>query len=77
MYGHHVHQAVIENKEPVSGISVHYVNKEYDRGDIIFQVTCPVMPGDTPDSLAERVHELEYRHFPEVIEKVILTSTHS
>lgn len=77
MYGHHVHQAVIDNKETVSGISVHYVNKEYDRGDIIFQATCPVLPGDTPDTLAERVHELEYKHFPEVIEKVLLTAAHS
>ena len=67
MYGHHVHEAVIAAGEQESGITIHYVNARYDEGDVIFQARCPVLPGDTPDSLAGRIHELEYRHFPEVI----------
>lgn len=72
MYGDHVHKAVIQAGEKKSGITIHYVNEQYDKGDIIFQAECPVLPNDTPDSLAARIHELEYRHFPQVIEKVIL-----
>lgn len=72
MYGHHVHEAVIANGEKQSGITIHYVNNEYDRGETIFQAKCPVEPGDTPDSLAARVHDLEYRHFPVVIEQEVL-----
>jgi phosphoribosylglycinamide formyltransferase 1 len=72
MYGHHVHQAVIDQGETVSGISIHYVNHEYDQGDLIYQATCPVEPGDTPDSLAARVHELEYAYFPKIIEREIM-----
>jgi phosphoribosylglycinamide formyltransferase 1 len=72
MFGHHVHQAVIDNRESESGISIHYVNREYDRGQIIFQATCQVEAGDTPDSLADKVHQLEYEHFPRIIEQEIL-----
>jgi phosphoribosylglycinamide formyltransferase 1 len=72
MYGQHVHQAVIDCKENVSGITIHYVNHEYDRGSTIFQATCPVEAGDTPESLAARVHELEYAYFPKIIEQEIL-----
>ena len=71
MYGHHVHEAVINAGEKFSGITIHYVNSEYDSGDIIFQATCEIAPGETPESLAEKVHELEYRHFPEVIDHLI------
>jgi len=71
MYGEHVHKAVLENNEKESGITIHYVNRFYDEGNIIFQAKCRVMPGDTPESLASRVHELEYAHFPEVIENLI------
>ncbi len=74
MYGRRVHEAIIENGEKESGITIHWVNEEYDKGDIIFQATCRVMPSDTPESLAARVHELEYKHFPEVIDKLILDS---
>lgn len=70
MYGHHVHQAVVDAKEAVSGITIHYVNENYDEGNIIFQATCPVTPDDTPDMVAEKVHALEYEHFPRVIEQV-------
>lgn len=72
MYGSRVHQAVIDNMEKESGITIHFVNEEYDAGDIIFQAKCPVAAGDTADTLAEKVHELEYRYFPEVIESVVI-----
>jgi phosphoribosylglycinamide formyltransferase 1 len=71
MYGHHVHKAVINNHEKESGITIHYVNENYDEGSIIFQAKCPIEPSDTPDSLAERIHELEHKHFPSVIEEVL------
>ena len=74
MYGHHVHEAVLAAGEQQSGITIHYVNDRYDSGDIIFQATCPVLPDDTPNTLAARVHELEYRHFPRVIEEVLIKS---
>ncbi|HVN56845.1 MAG TPA: phosphoribosylglycinamide formyltransferase [Bacteroidales bacterium] len=73
MYGEKVHEAVIRNKEPQSGITIHHVNGIYDNGDIIFQAKCQVMPDDTADSLAQRIHELEYRYFPEIIERTILS----
>lgn len=72
MYGERVHRAVIENNEKESGISIHYVNEAYDEGDIIFQARCKVHPDDTPESLAQRIHKLEYRYYPEIVEKVIL-----
>jgi phosphoribosylglycinamide formyltransferase-1 len=71
MYGHHVHKAVLRNREVESGITIHYVNHAYDEGDIIFQATCRVESNDTPDTLAERIHELEYQHFPRVIEGLL------
>ena len=72
MYGDYVHRAVIDNKDTVSGISIHVVNNEYDKGSILFQATCPVTPDDTPETLATKVHQLEYEHFPRVIEETIL-----
>ncbi|MBN2814004.1 MAG: phosphoribosylglycinamide formyltransferase [Bacteroidales bacterium] len=77
MYGHHVHEAVIANGEKQSGITIHYVNNEYDRGETIFQATCPVEPDDTADTLAERVHDLEYRHFPAIIEQEVMKGIHN
>ena len=70
MYGDNVHKAVIANKELKSGITIHYVNENYDEGDIIFQAECPVRSTDTSNSLAERIHKLEHKHYPEVIEKL-------
>ena len=70
--GHHVHEAVIAAGEKESGITIHYVNDHYDQGAIIFQAKCPVLPTDTPDDLAARVHELEYRYFPQIIAETIL-----
>ena len=72
MYGERVHKSVIENKDTETGITIHYVNEVYDAGDIIFQAKCRVDSDDTPDSLASKVHALEYRYFPEIIEKLIL-----
>lgn len=71
MYGDRVHQAVIENNEKESGITIHHVNKFYDAGDIIFQARCDVLPGDKPATLAERIHSLEYKYYPKVIEELI------
>ena len=72
-YGHKVHEAALASGDKESGITIHYVNNEYDSGDIIFKATCPILPDDTPDSLAARVHALEYQHFPHVIEEVALS----
>jgi phosphoribosylglycinamide formyltransferase-1 len=72
MYGMNVHQAVIDAKEKESGITIHYVNGEYDRGQIIFQAVCHVDEKDTPEMLAAKIHELEYKHFSVVMEKLIL-----
>ncbi len=71
MYGHHVHATVIVAGEKESGITIHYVDEHYDNGDIIFQAKCPVFSHDTPDSLAQRIHQLEYEHFPKVIGKIV------
>jgi phosphoribosylglycinamide formyltransferase 1 len=71
MYGSKVHEAVIAAAEKESGISIHYVNEKYDEGDIIFQARCPVLPDDTPETLAQRIHALEHRHYPEVIDKLL------
>ena len=86
MYGIHVHEAVlkageeesgitiqyIKAGEEESGITIQYINEKYDEGDYIFQARCPVLPDDTPEALAERVHQLEYQYYPEVIEKLVL-----
>lgn len=67
MWGMNVHRAVLDAGDQESGITIHYVTEEIDGGAIICQRRCPVMPGDTPESLAERVHQLEYEALPEVI----------
>lgn len=71
MYGENVHQSVVASGEKESGITIHYVDENYDEGNIIFQATCEVSPSDTPHQVAEKVHALEYRYFPEIIDKVI------
>ncbi len=72
MYGDFVHKSVIEAGEQCSGITIHYVDEQYDEGKTIFQAQCPVEAHDTPEKLAARIHELEYLHFPEVIKSEIL-----
>ena len=73
MYGMHVHKAVKENKETETGITIHYVNEHYDEGAIIFQSKTPVLMSDTANTIAEKIHVLEQRYFPRVIEDVILS----
>jgi phosphoribosylglycinamide formyltransferase-1 len=72
MFGMHVHNAVVENKESESGITIHYVNENYDEGAIIFQEKFEVLVCDTAEDIAEKIHVLEQNNFPKVIEKVIL-----
>lgn len=72
MYGQHVHEAVLASGDRESGISIHYVDELYDHGQLIFQARCPVEPGDSPQSLAEKIHHLEHHHYPRVIEELIL-----
>ena len=68
MYGHKVHEAVVNNRETESGITIHIVNEKYDEGEIIFQAKCPVEPNDTPEEVASKVHRLEYEFYPRIIE---------
>lgn len=70
MYGQRVHEAVIAAGDAESGITIHLVNEHYDEGHVLFQARCPVHPGDTPDSLAERVHALEHAHYPRVVDEL-------
>jgi phosphoribosylglycinamide formyltransferase 1 len=71
MYGDKVHQAVIVNGEKESGISIHKVSPIYDDGQIVFQAKCRLEKNESPESLAEKVHALEYEHFPQVIERYL------
>ncbi|MFL5774149.1 MAG: DUF6787 family protein [Flavisolibacter sp.] len=71
MYGQFVHEAVVQAGDLESGITVHYVDEHYDNGDVIIQAACPVLEGDTPEKLAARIHEMEYLHYPGVIEKLL------
>jgi len=71
MHGINVHKAVIENKEIESGITIHYVNEEYDKGEIILQAKCEVSSDDTPESLSAKIRKLEFDYFPKAIEKII------
>lgn len=70
MWGHHVHEAVIAAHDTVSGITIHHVSEKLDNGDIIFQAQCEVYPNDTPDTLAERIHQLEHEHYPRIVEQL-------
>ena len=71
MYGDRVHEAVVAAGEKKSGITIHYINERYDEGNIVFQAACPVLPTDSPEDVAKKVHALEYEHFPRVIERVL------
>lgn len=71
MFGMNVHKAVIQSGEEQSGITIHFINDKYDEGDIVFQAICEVTKTDTPETLAQKIHELEYRYFPEVISQII------
>ncbi|MEO9210984.1 MAG: phosphoribosylglycinamide formyltransferase [Ginsengibacter sp.] len=71
MYGHAVHQAVIDAKEKKSGITIHYVDEHYDTGKIIFQITCDIDEQETPNSLAQKIHQLEHIYYSKKIEKTL------
>jgi phosphoribosylglycinamide formyltransferase-1 len=71
MYGNFVHEAVIKSGEKESGITIHYVDEIYDHGKIIFQAKCKVDENDTPQTLAEKIHALEHKHYPLIIERII------
>jgi phosphoribosylglycinamide formyltransferase-1 len=71
MYGMNVHKAVVANKENVTGITIHFVNENYDEGQIIFQSSVSVSPNDTAEKVAHKIHNLEYMHFPRVIDEII------
>lgn len=71
MYGQYVHEAVLNAGEVESGITIHYVDEHYDNGDIIFQTACPVLSGDKPGDIAQRIHQLEHAHYPRVIEEIL------
>ena len=73
MYGMHVHEAVKEAKEKESGITIHYVNERYDEGQVIHQVKCEISSEDSPEDIAQKIHQLEQEYFPKVIEKLINT----
>jgi phosphoribosylglycinamide formyltransferase-1 len=73
MYGNFVHEAVLSAKEKESGITIHFVDEFYDNGKPVFQISCPVYEDDTTESLAKRIHELEYKYFPKVIEELLLS----
>lgn len=71
MYGMHVHQQVLENQEKTTGISVHYVNENYDEGNIIFQSEVDISDCLTADEISKKVHMLEHDHFPKVIQNLL------
>lgn len=71
MYGMKVHETVKENNEKETGITIHYVNKKYDDGQIIRQYKCKIDPEDTPEDIARKVHELEYKYYPRTIEALL------
>ncbi|WP_194851778.1 phosphoribosylglycinamide formyltransferase [Nonlabens antarcticus] len=71
MYGSHVHNAVVANQEVESGITIHYVNENYDEGAIIKQAVCNILPSDTPADVARKIHDLEQQYFPITIEKLL------
>jgi phosphoribosylglycinamide formyltransferase-1 len=71
MYGDRVHQSVKDAGDKETGISIHYVNENYDEGSIIFQAKVEVAEEDSISQIAHKVHQLEYKHFPEVIQKIL------
>jgi phosphoribosylglycinamide formyltransferase-1 len=74
MYGMHIHKAVVENNEKETGITIHYVNENYDEGNIIFQESVTLSETDTPESVAVKIHALEQQYFPVVIEKLLISN---
>lgn len=73
MYGHHVHEAVFQHKDKVSGITIHLVNEYYDEGKHLFQVSCPLELTDKPEDIAAKVLALEHLYFPQVVDQYLDT----
>jgi phosphoribosylglycinamide formyltransferase-1 len=73
MYGMHVHETVVKNNETETGITIHYVNEHYDEGTIIFQTKCIINPKDSPQDVANKIHQLEMEHFPKVVEELLFS----
>ena len=71
MYGMNVHKAVIANKDKESGITIHFANEEYDKGEIILQAKCSIDENDTPELLAKKIQALEFEHLPKAVEKFL------
>jgi phosphoribosylglycinamide formyltransferase-1 len=71
MYGNKVHEAVLQSGATQSGITIHYVNEHFDKGEIVFQKQIPVISGETPEQLAQRIHQLEYEYYPKVVEQLM------
>jgi len=71
MYGMKVHEAVKASGETETGITIHKINAEYDRGEILFQARCQLTENDTPDSIAQKIHQLEFEHFPRIIDSFL------
>ena len=71
MFGHHVHEAVWKAKAKESGMTIHYVNEQYDEGNIIFQASCPLTPEDTPRDIAQKVLQLEHQHYAKTVEQLL------
>lgn len=71
MYGNHIHEAVKAAGEKETGITVHYVNERYDEGEVIAQIKCQLNPEDTPETIKKKVQQLEYAHYPKIIEQVL------
>lgn len=70
MYGNFVHQAVKDAGETESGITIHYINEHYDEGNVIFQAKCTITENDSPETIAQKVHQLEYEFYPKIIEQL-------
>ena len=73
MYGMKVHEAVVASGDDKSGITIHFINDHYDEGEIIFQAVCNVLPTDSPEIVAQKVHALEYEYYPKITEKIVLS----
>ena len=74
MYGIKVHQTVLDNKEKLTGITIHYVNEHYDEGEFIFQQKVAIEDCKTPEEVADKIQELEHKHFPKIIEKLLTSN---
>ncbi len=74
MYGKHVHEAVVKNKESETGITIHYVNEHYDEGAVIFQAKCDLEPTDNAEDVAKKIHKLEMEHFPKIVEQLLFSN---